>query len=120
MKRVEIKIENRYFKKMQEKADLHGFNSMTDFILFCCLNSTISCNIGPKEILEKELPDIKFAYMMLKDKMINENEFERIKAVLIEKLENPSVKQPYKTIKAGATPEEALQVAKKLCNGEGK
>lgn len=102
MKRVEIKIEDKYFKKMQEKADLHGFNSMTDFILFCCLNSTINCSIGSKEILEKELPDIKFAHMMLKDKMINENEFERIKAVLIEKLEKSSVKQPYKTIKSGA------------------
>lgn len=105
MKRVEIKIEDRYFKKMQEKADLHGFNSMTEFILFCCLNSTIHCIIGPKETLEKELPDIKFAHMMLKDKIINENEFERIKSVLIEKLENPSVKQPYKTIKTGANNE---------------
>lgn len=99
MKRVEIKIEDRYFKKMQEKADLHGFNSMTDFILFCCLNCTINCMVVPA--LEKELPDIKFAHMMLKDKMINDNEFERIKAVLIEKFEISSVKQPYKTILEG-------------------
>lgn len=106
MKRVEIKIEDQYYKKIQEKALSHGFTSMTDFILFCCLNSTINCSIGPKEILEKELPDIKFAYMMLKDKMINENEFEKIKAVIIEKIENNSAKQPYKTIKTGANNEK--------------
>lgn len=105
MKRIEIKIEDNYFKKMKEKAEAHGFLTMTDFILFCCINAKIECQTSVKKVMEAELPGIEFAYKMMKDKMICQDEFERIKAVLIEKLEKSSVKQPYKTIKTGANNE---------------
>lgn len=98
MKRIEIKVDDKYFKKMKEKCEAYGFTTMTDFILFCCINAKIECLTTVKDVIEKELPDIKFAHTMLKDKIINENEFERIKAVLIEKLEKSSVCSPYKTI----------------------
>lgn len=98
MKRIEIKIEDKYFEKMKEKAETHGFTTMTDFILFCCINAKIECQTSVKNVMEMELPGIEFAYKMMKDKMICQEEFDRIKSVLIEKLEKTSVCQPYKTI----------------------
>lgn len=98
MKRIEIKVDDKYFKKMKEKCELYGFTTMTDFILFCCVNAKIECLTTVKDVMEKELPDIKFSFNMMKDGMINQSEFERIKAVLIQKLEKSSVCSPYKTI----------------------
>jgi hypothetical protein len=98
MKRIEIKVDDKYFKKMKEKCEVYGFTTMTDFILFCCVNAKIECLTTVKDVMEKELPDIKFAHAMMKDGVINQSEFERIKAVLIQKLEKSSVCSPYKTI----------------------
>lgn len=97
-RRIEIKIDEKYFKKMKEKSENHGFTTMTDFILFCCINAKIECMTSVKDVIEKELPDIKFAYNMMKDGMINMEEYNRIKSVLIQKIEKTTVCEPYKTI----------------------
>ena len=88
-RRIEIKTTDDIFKRISEKADQNGFTSITDFVVFCCMNAKFNCRIGADD--EKQLPDIKFAFMMLKDGMISQKEFDRIKSVLIEKLEKSSV-----------------------------
>ena len=49
-KRIEIKVSEHHYKNILEKADKNGFTSLTDFILFCCINSNISCiGLEPEE-----------------------------------------------------------------------
>jgi uncharacterized protein (DUF1778 family) len=45
-KRIEIKVDREHHRKMTEKAESYGFTSLTDFILFCCLNARINCDVG--------------------------------------------------------------------------
>ena len=92
MKRVEIKISEKHFAKIKEKADQYGFTSMTDFILFCCLNSRINVDIGKNT--ESSQQEFAFYSKFFEDGKITEPEYIRIKSVIIEKLEKTSVKEP--------------------------
>lgn len=91
MKRIEIKITEEIYKKMVEKQKSTGLQSMTDFILFCCLNSKINCNIGIKKDINEAPKDIEFAFKMLRDEMITKTEYDRIKSVIIANFEKSSV-----------------------------
>ena len=91
-KRIEIKVSENHYKSIIEKSESHGFTSLTDYILFCCLNSKIQCRIGIPE--NKQTFEIDYAYQMLKEGKITEPEYSRIKSGLIAKLEKSSVKEP--------------------------
>jgi len=50
-KRIQIRIEDRFFRRISEKAEAVGMN-VSEFIIFMAVNGNINCHAGKSAEME--------------------------------------------------------------------
>ena len=87
-RRIEVKLTEEHYNSIKAKAESFQM-AMSEYLLFCGMNASISCSVGGH--FDKVNTEISFAHKMFKDGLINEVEYNRIKAGHISNFEKTTV-----------------------------
>jgi len=86
-KRIEVKLSKKHYDDIATKSEKVQM-TMSEYLLFCGMNAQIRCNVG--NTMDSLNFEISTAYKMMKDGIISDQEFSRMKNHFIEKNEKTS------------------------------
>lgn len=81
---INIRISSDDKKRMLEKVEKHGFQNLTEMILFCVMNARIHCDVGFKENITWELGRVEDFW---KAGFLTSEESKRAKDAILRKYE---------------------------------
>ena len=86
-KRIEVKLSEEHYNAIKSKSESVQM-TMSEYLLFCGMNAQIRCRVG--NTMDSLNFEISTAHKMMKDGIISEPEFSRMKNHFIEKNEKTS------------------------------
>lgn len=84
IRRIDVKVTQEQFETLNRKAAENHMN-LSEYMLFCGMNAQISVTIGVDYTFNRFDHEMRFIVMMKERGEITDDEFNRLKAALIEK-----------------------------------